>query len=82
LGLYTELFYAIIPTMFLCFLLICYPCILLHFCLGTGMPRHRDRIVRPYVHTYIRMYVFSVLHSIFQYVIKRWLRVLQLSGSR
>jgi len=27
----TELFYAIIPTLFLCFLLICYPCILLHF---------------------------------------------------
>jgi len=23
--LYTELFYAIIPTLFLCFLLICYP---------------------------------------------------------
>jgi len=23
-GLYTELFYAIIPTLFLCFLLICY----------------------------------------------------------
>ena len=31
LGLYTELFYAIIPTLFLCFLLICYPYILLHF---------------------------------------------------
>jgi len=30
-GLYTELFYAIIPTLFLCFLLICYPYILLHF---------------------------------------------------
>jgi len=29
--LYTELFYAIIPTLFLCFLLICYPYILLHF---------------------------------------------------
>ena len=27
----TELFYAIIPTLFLCFLLICYPYILLHF---------------------------------------------------
>jgi len=26
-----ELFYAIIPTLFLCFLLICYPYILLHF---------------------------------------------------
>jgi len=26
--LYTELFYAIIPTLFLCFLLICYPYIL------------------------------------------------------
>ena len=26
-GLCTELFYAIIPTLFLCFLLICYPCI-------------------------------------------------------
>ena len=24
-GLYTELFFAIIPTLFLCFLLICYP---------------------------------------------------------
>jgi len=30
-GLYTELFYAIIPTLFPCFLLICYPYILLHF---------------------------------------------------
>jgi len=29
--LYTEQFYAIIPTLFLCFLLICYPYILLHF---------------------------------------------------
>jgi len=27
----TELFYAIIPTLFLYFLLICYPYILLHF---------------------------------------------------
>jgi len=27
----TELLYAIIPTLFLCFLLICYPYILLHF---------------------------------------------------
>jgi len=26
-----ELFYAIIPTLFLCFLLICYPYISLHF---------------------------------------------------
>jgi len=30
-GLYTELFYAIIPTLFLSFLLICYPYNLLHF---------------------------------------------------
>ena len=30
-GLCTELFYAMIPTLFLCFLLICYPYILLHF---------------------------------------------------
>jgi len=30
-GLYTELFYAIIPTLFLCILLICYPYIFLHF---------------------------------------------------
>jgi len=30
-GLYTEPFYAIIPTLFLCFLLICYPYISLHF---------------------------------------------------
>jgi len=29
--LFAELFYAIIPTLFLCFLLICYPYILLHF---------------------------------------------------
>jgi len=29
--MYTELFYAIIPTLFLCFLLIYYPYILLHF---------------------------------------------------
>jgi len=27
----TELYYAIIPTLFLCFLLICYPYILLYF---------------------------------------------------
>ena len=31
MELCTELFYAIIPTLFLCFLLICYPYILLHF---------------------------------------------------
>ena len=31
--LYTELFYAIISTLSLCFLLICYPYILLHFLL-------------------------------------------------
>jgi len=31
---------------------------------------------------YDRTYVFSVLCSIFQYIIKQWLRVLQLSGSR
>jgi len=30
-GLYTQLFYAIIPALFLCFLLICYPYIFLHF---------------------------------------------------
>ena len=30
-GLYTELFYALIPTLFLCFLHICYLYILLHF---------------------------------------------------
>ena len=30
-GLYTELFYAIISTLFLCFLLIYYPYISLHF---------------------------------------------------
>jgi len=29
--LYTELFYAIIPTLFLCFALICYPYISLHY---------------------------------------------------
>jgi len=52
------------------------------FCLGTGVLRHRDGVVRPYVCMYVRTYVFSVLCSIFQYVIKRWLRALQLSGSR
>jgi len=31
MGLYSELLYAIIPTLFLCFLPICYPYILLHF---------------------------------------------------
>ena len=34
------------------------------FCLGTGVPRHRDGVVRPYVRTcvrpYVRTYVFSV----------------------
>jgi len=30
-GLCTEQFYAIIPTLFPCFLQICYPYILLHF---------------------------------------------------
>jgi len=47
------------------------------FCLGTGVPRHRDGVIRPYICTY----VFSELCSIFQYVIKRWLHVLQLSRS-
>ena len=50
------------------------------FCLGTGVPRHRDGVVRPYVRTYVRTYVFSELCSIFQYVIKRWLRALQLKA--
>ena len=45
-----------------------------YFCLGTGVPRHRDSVVRPYR----CMYVFSVLCSIFQYVIKWWLCALQL----
>ena len=31
MGLCTEQFFAVIPTLFLCFLLICYPYILLHF---------------------------------------------------
>ena len=30
-DMYIELFYAIIPTLFLCFMLICYPYILLYF---------------------------------------------------
>ena len=38
--------------------------------------------VRAYVRTYVRTYVFSELCSIFQYVITRGLRALQLSGSR
>ena len=48
------------------------------FCLGTGVLRHRDCVVRQYIYTY----VFSVLCSIIQYIIKRWLHALQLRGSR
>ena len=47
------------------------------FCLGTGVPRHRDGVCTT-VRTYVRMYVFSELCSIFQYV----MCALQLSGSR
>ena len=43
-GLYTELFYAIIPTLFLCFLLICCPYILLHF--------NHTFIELPYIYPY------------------------------
>jgi len=28
---------------------------ILIFCLGTGVPRHRDGVVRPYVRTYVRL---------------------------
>jgi len=36
-GLYIEVFYAIIPTLFLCFLLIFFPYILFHFTLVPDM---------------------------------------------
>ena len=36
-GLYTERFDAVIPTLFLCFLLICYPYILLFFILDMSV---------------------------------------------
>ena len=45
-------------------------------------PECRDIETVLYDHTSVRTYIFSVLCSIFQYVIKRWLRALQLSGSR
>ena len=68
-GVYTELFYAIIPTLFPYSLLFCYPYFSLHFCLGTGVPRHRDGVVRPYVHTYVRTYVnISVRHKALEVV--------------
>ena len=40
--MYQTVLCHIVSTLFLCFLLICYLYILLHFCLCTGMPRHRD----------------------------------------
>jgi len=42
-GWYTELFYAIISTvgLFRCFLLICYPYILLHFYQGLSTTKFR-----------------------------------------
>ena len=45
-------------------------------------PECRDIETALYDRTSVRPYVFSVLCSIFQYAIKRWLRALQLSGSR
>ena len=45
-------------------------------------PECRDIETALYDRTSVRTYVFSELCSIFQYVIKRWLHELQLSGSR
>jgi len=52
--------------------------IMVTFCLGTGVPGHRDSIVLPYVSLQLIAFNISVRHQI----IKRWLRALQLSGSR
>jgi len=58
-GLYTELFYAIIPTLFLCILLICYPYIfvtfLMFFILVTIMYVLGDTSVQTWCahHTYV-----------------------------
>ena len=43
-------------------------------------PECRDIETALYYRTSVRTYVFSELCSIFQYVIKLWLRALQLSG--
>ena len=50
-------------------------------CLFVSAPECRDIETVLYNRTSVRTYVFSVLCSIFQYVIKRWLRTLQLSRS-
>ena len=50
--------------------------------LFVSAPECRDIETVLYDRTSVRMYVFSELCSIFQYVIKRWLRALQLSRSR
>jgi len=59
-GLYTELFFAIIPILFLYNLLICYSYILLHFqCfLPTGRARSAwpagPKITLPFLHLNVR----------------------------
>ena len=45
-------------------------------------PECQDIETALYDHMFICMYIFSVLCSIFQYVIKQWLHTLELSGSR
>jgi len=45
-----QALYTIIPTSFPCFLLICYLHVLLHFCLGTGVPRHNAGGIGTFLH--------------------------------
>ena len=59
-GLYTELFYAIIPTLFLCFLLICYPYNLLFLLAYIACPCY------PYL--YDRVYRLYDLYQPFSYL--------------
>ena len=66
-GLYTELLYVIIPTLFLYFLPFCYPYILLHFYQLAAREAHSRLVLRllcsfricRYIYLYIRTYHVS-----------------------
>ena len=60
MELYTELFYAIIQTLFLCFLLICYPYI------------HLVTFLMFFILVYSIRFLLLYLHSTFSYMSLHW----------
>ena len=66
-GLYTELFYAIIPTLLPCFLLICYPYILLAtFLMFSSLVIYMYALIMGYLYAPINGLIHT--HAIFREV--------------